>query len=60
MPRKKLNCNCECHAKKPTAKAGGKTAHQQRFVEKMEEAKKIHAQHSDWAMSKCVKEAWAK
>jgi hypothetical protein len=60
MPRKKLNCNCECHAKKPTAKAGGKTAYQQRFAEKMEEAKKIHAQHPDWAMSKCVKEAWAK
>jgi hypothetical protein len=46
--------------KKPTTKAGGKTVHQQRFAEKMEEAKKIHVQHPDWAMSKCVKEAWAK
>jgi hypothetical protein len=29
-------------------------------VEKIEEAKKIHAQHPDWAISKCVKEEWAK
>jgi hypothetical protein len=56
MPQKKLNCNCEYHAKKPTTKAGDKTVYQQRFAEKMEEAKKIHAQYPDWAMSKCVKD----
>jgi hypothetical protein len=56
MPRKKLNCECE----EKTKPASGKTAHQQRFAQKMEKAKKIHAQHPDWPMSKCVKAAWSK
>lgn len=68
VPREEKPCNCNCHMEKPKRKSGksalpGKEAQpsaaqiaaRERFKVRVAEAKKIHAEHPDWTMHKCMK-----